>query len=163
MELNLEARPPRLSRTVITDIILPGQTNYHGTVFGGQLLQSVDKAATIAAMRHCRSAVVTASSEAQFLLPVGLGEAIELTASVIWSHRTSMDIYVVGQVENLLNGVKKEAFTAHLTFVAVDEHGKPRQVPPLAPETEEELRLHALGEARYAERKRKREASKPSV
>jgi acyl-CoA hydrolase len=159
MYMDLNAKPSRMSRTVITDIILPGQTNYHGTVFGGQLLQSVDKAATIAAMRHSRSAVVTASSEAQFILPVGLGEAIELTASVIWSHRTSMDIYVVGQVENLLNGIKKEAFTAHLTFVAVDEHGKPKQVPALLPETEEESRLYQLGEDRYAERKRKREAN----
>jgi len=144
------------SRTVITDIILPGQTNYHGTVFGGQLLQSVDKAATIAAMRHSESGVVTAACEAQFLRPVGLGEAIELTASVIWTHRTSMEIQVRGKVENLLSGMKREAFIAHLTFVALDDDGKPTAVPGLLIETEEEKQLFALGEARYAERKRKK-------
>lgn len=156
----MDIKPVSFSRSVYTDIILPGQTNYHGTVFGGQLLQSVDKIATIAAMRHSQRGVVTASSEAQFLCPVGLGEAIELTAAVIWTHRSSMEIYVTGQVENLRTGNKREALIVHLTFVALDDEGKPTPVPGVLPETEEEKRLYAIGEARYLERKRKKEKEK---
>jgi acyl-CoA hydrolase len=158
MQMSLEARTVKESRSVSTDIILPGQTNYHGTVFGGQLLQSVDKIATIAAMRHSRRSVVTASSEAQFLCPVGLGEAIELTASVIWTHRSSMEIQVVGIVENMHTGIKKQALIVFLTFVGLDENNKPSQVPEVIPETEEEHRLFKLGESRYHDRKLKRAA-----
>lgn len=156
--MNNEAKSVSHSRSVYTDIILPGQTNYHGTVFGGQLLQSVDKVATIAAMRHSQRGVVTASCEAQFLCPVGLGEAIELTASVIYTHRSSMEIQVIGQVENLHTGVKKEALIVLLTFVGLGENDKPTPVPAVIPETKEEERLFKLGEERYQERKRKRAA-----
>jgi len=156
--MSIEAKTVSQSRTISTDIILPGQTNYHGTVFGGTLLQSVDKVATIAAMRHSQRPVVTASSEAQFISPVGLGEAIELTASVIWTHRSSMEIQVTGIVEDLLTSVKKQAVIVFLTFVGLDENHKPAQVPELIPETDEEKRLFKLGESRYHERKLKRAA-----
>ncbi|WP_442604087.1 acyl-CoA thioesterase [Paenibacillus sp. KN14-4R] len=152
----MTTKHPSESRSIVTELIMPGQTNYHGTVFGGQLFHSVDSIASIAAMRHSNGGVVTASCEAlQFLCPVNIGEAIEITAAVIWTHRSSMELYVTGIAENLFTGEKRNALTAHLIFVALDEKGKSRPVPQIVPETEEEQRLFKLGEARYAERKRK--------
>ncbi|MCR8641345.1 acyl-CoA thioesterase [Paenibacillus sp. N1-5-1-14] len=157
----MTSKHPRESRSIVTELIMPGQTNYHGTVFGGQLFHSVDKIASIAAMRHSNGGVVTASCEAlQFLCPVNIGEAIEITASVIWTHRSSMELYVTGVAENLYTGEKRDALTAYLIFVGLDDQGKSRPVPSIVPETEDEQRLFEVAEARYVERKRKIDAAR---
>ncbi|MBD0383127.1 acyl-CoA thioesterase [Paenibacillus sedimenti] len=150
----MEAKPARLSRTVLTEIILPADTNYHHTVFGGRVMQYIDKVATIASMRHSRKGVVTASSDSlDFFAPVKLGEAIQLEAFVTWTHRSSMEVYVKVESENLLTGEKKTTATSYLTFVALDETGQPCPVPAIIPETEEEKRLFETAEARYEARK----------
>ncbi|MGG1550723.1 MULTISPECIES: acyl-CoA thioesterase [Paenibacillus] len=150
----MDAKPARLSRTVLTEIILPADTNYHNTVFGGRVMQYMDKVATIASMRHSRKAVVTASSDSlDFFAPVKLGEAIQLEAFVTWTHRSSMEVFVKIESENLLTGERKRTATAFLTFVALDEHGQPTPVPGIIPETEEEKKLFETAEARFTARK----------
>jgi len=153
----LQAKPARMSRTVLTEIIFPSDTNYHETVFGGRVMHFIDKVATIASMRHSRRAVVTASSDSlDFLAPVRLGEAIQLEAFVTWSHRSSMEVYVKVESENLFTGEKKLTATSYLTFVALDEKGQPCPVPAVLPETDEEKRLFETAHARYEARKQRK-------
>ncbi|MBP1961739.1 acyl-CoA thioesterase [Paenibacillus aceris] len=154
----MEAKPARLSRTVLTEIILPADTNYHNTVFGGRVMQYIDKVATIASMRHSRRGVVTASSDSlDFYAPVKLGEAIQLEAFVTWTHRSSMEVFVKIESENLLTGEKKRTANSYLTFVALDDNGQPCAVPGIIPETEEEKRLFETAETRFAARKLRKE------
>src|ERR1700726_4034708 len=92
---SMEGKPPRLSKTIMTDLVLPPDTNNHGTIFGGNVMAYIDKIASIASMRHARRPVVTASSDSlDFLEPVKAGEAIRLEASVTWTHKTSMEVFV---------------------------------------------------------------------
>lgn len=155
-------KPVSLSKAHMTEIVFPPDTNYHGTIFGGKVMQYIDKIAAIAAMRHAGSGVVTASMDSlDFLAPVKLGEAVNLEAKVTWTHRSSMEVHVVVQSENLLTGERKTTSTAFLTFVAMDEHGKPTTVPPVLPETDEEQRLFATARERYdARMKRKADRRK---
>ncbi|HBI03977.1 MAG TPA: acyl-CoA thioesterase [Paenibacillaceae bacterium] len=152
------------SRTILTDIVLPPDTNYHGTIFGGNVMAYMDKVATIAAMRHCRRVVVTASSDSlDFLSPIKTGEAICVEGYVTWAHNTSMEIYVKVQAENLLTGEKRLTSRAYLTFVALDEDNKPVEVPPVLPETEEERWNYQTAQERYESRKRRRKTMKENL
>jgi acyl-CoA hydrolase len=163
-ETHLEGKPARNSRTIMTEIVFPTDTNYHGTIFGGKVMQYIDKIATIASMRHARKPVVTASSDSlDFLAPVKVGEAIVLEAYVSWTHRSSMEVYVKVQSENLFTGEKKTTATSYLTFVAVDENGRPTPVPPVIPETEEEKRQYESARERYELRKRRKDARKQGL
>jgi acyl-CoA hydrolase len=139
----------------MTDIIFSAETNYHDTVFGGRVMYFMDRVATIASMRHSRKRVVTASSSLDFHAPVKLGDIIQLEAFVAWANRSSMEVYVKVEAEDVLTGTKTVSATAFLTFVALDENGKPTPVPAVLPETEEEKRLYDLGQARYEERKKR--------
>lgn len=153
----MEAKPVRLSRSIMTEIIFPADTNYHGTLFGGKVMQYIDKIATVASMRHARKLVVTASSDSlDFLAPVKLGEALQLEAFVSWTHRSSMEVYVKVESENLLTGETQTTATSYLTFVAVDDQGKPTPVPQVIPETEEEVRLFESAKERYDARKKRK-------
>jgi acyl-CoA hydrolase len=155
----MEAKPMKESYTVLNEIVFPADTNYHHTIFGGRVMYYIDKVATIASMRHSRRPVVTASTDSiDFLAPVRLGEAIILEAFVCWTHHTSMEIFVKIHSENLLTGEKKLTATCFTTFIALDEAGRPVPVPPVIPETEEEIRLFNGGQGRYVARKaRKRQ------
>lgn len=127
------------SRTHMTDLVLPPDTNTHGTIFGGRVMAYVDKIASIVAMRHCRLPVVTASSDSlDFLAPIRAGEAIRLEAFVTWTHKTSMEIFCRIESENLLTGERQLTGTSYLTFVALGVDGKPTLVPTVIPETDEE-------------------------
>lgn len=151
----MEGKPASVSRTIMTELVFPQDTNYHGTIFGGYVMSYIDKIATIASMRHSRKAVVTASSDSlDFLAPVKMGEAMQLEAFVSWTHRSSMEVYVKVQSENLFTGERKLTATSFSTFVALDEDGKPTPVPPVIPETEEEKRLFESAPARYENRKK---------
>ncbi|GAA0361064.1 acyl-CoA thioesterase [Bacillus horti] len=158
--MTLKAKPVHESRTLLTDLIFPPDTNHHHTVFGGKVMAYVDKIACIAAMRHCRKPVVTVSSDSfDFLAPIKTGEAINLEAYVTWTHRTSMEIYIKVEAENLLTGEKRVTSRAYLTMIALDEEGKPTAVPQVIPETEEEIKQHEQAKKRYElRRKRKQEA-----
>ncbi|MFC4766853.1 acyl-CoA thioesterase [Effusibacillus consociatus] len=140
----------------MTDIILPAQTNNHGTIFGGEVMSYVDRIASITASRHCGLPVVTASFDSlDFLSPIRLGEVIILNASVTWTGRTSMEVMVTIEAESLTE--RRVTGVSFLTFVAVDQNGRPIPVPPIEPETEEEKYQFELAKERAALRKRRRE------
>lgn len=131
------ANQPRAARPApevrITDIILPGQTNNHGTMFGGEVMAMMDKAAAIAALRFCRNPLVTASSERiDFRTPIQAGEIIEAIARVIYVGRTSMITRVHIYAEHALIGDRRLCTTGYFSLVAVDAQGRPVAVPQLA-------------------------------
>jgi len=155
--MNEEARPVSRSRSVMTELVFPTDTNHHGTMFGGTLMKYIDKISAISAMRHCGKAVVTASTDSlDFLAPIRMGEAVELEAFVTWTHRSSMEVYVVVRAENLFTGERRVTCTAFSTFVALDDAGKPTPVPPVAPENEAERKLHDSAPDRYEQRRKRR-------
>lgn len=148
------------SKTTLTDIVLPPDTNYHGTIFGGNVMAYIDKVASIAAMRHARSQVVTASSDSlDFISPIRTGEAICLEGYVSYTRKTSMEVFVKVEAEDLITGERRLTATSYLTFVALDEAGKPKQVPEIVPESEEEKWHYQGAKERYEiRRKRRKEA-----
>ncbi|MBT2664544.1 acyl-CoA thioesterase [Bacillus sp. ISL-4] len=126
-------------------------------MFGGKVMAYVDKIACISAMRHCRKPVVTASSDSfDFLAPIKTGDVINLEAYVTCAHRTSMEVFVKVERENLLTGEKQLTARAFLTMLAIDEDGKPTNVPQVIPETEEDKQQYVEAQVRYFERKKKR-------
>jgi acyl-CoA hydrolase len=152
---------PRASRVETAQIVLPGLTNVHGTIFGGILMEWIDGAGGIAAARHAGGLVVTASMDRlHFLRPVQLGEVVIVQAQVNFAARSSMEVGVRVFAENQLTRERKQATRAYLTFVAVDERGQPREVAPLRPETPDERRRFREARARRAVRLRERRAMK---
>lgn len=146
-------KAPRVSRVERAEHVLPNDTNPHGTIFGGRVMALVDLAATIAASRHARRAVVTASiDELHFLAPIKLGHIVLLEAQVNEAFGTSMEIGVTVSSENPITGERRLTTTAYATFVALDDLGKPARVPPLLPETDEERQRQAEARARKQER-----------
>ncbi len=116
----------------LIEMVFPEQTNHYGTLFGGQALALMDKAAFIAASRYCRRTVVTASSErCDFHTPVRQGQVAELVARVVSTGRTSMAIEVDLIGEDLLSGTRKLATRGRFTMVALDDAGRPTAVPNL--------------------------------
>ncbi|GEN44351.1 acyl-CoA hydrolase [Alkalibacillus filiformis] len=157
----MEAKPCIHSLTVKNSHVLPPDTNSHGTLFGGKLMAYMDDVAAIASTRHARTPVVTASTDSvDFLAPVQEGSTICLEAFVTWTHNTSMEVFVKAITENLLTGERHVCTTAFLTMVAIDENGKPTQVPSVYPESEEEKWLHEGAKERADYRKKRREESK---
>lgn len=157
----METNTCRNSLTVKTSHVLPPDTNTHGTLFGGKLMAHIDDVAAIAAARHARETVVTASTDSvDFLAPVKEGDSICVEAFVTWTHNTSMEVFVKAVTENLLSGERKVCTTAFLTFVAVDSNGKPIPVPSVFPETEVEKSLHEDAPTRAKHRKERRANSK---
>ncbi len=147
-----EARPVSRSRSIMTELVFPTDTNHHGTMFGGTLMKYIDKISAISAMRHCSKPVVTASTDSlDFLAPIRMWEAVELEAFV-----TSMEVYVVVRAENLFTGDRRVTCTAFSTFVAVDENGKPIIVPSVFPENAAEQKLYDSAQERYEARKKRR-------
>jgi acyl-CoA hydrolase len=156
--MNLQPKKPSESRSQMTDIILPAQTNNHGTIFGGEVMSYVDRIASITAMRHSGLPVVTASFDSlDFLSPIRLGEMIILNASVTWTGRTSMEIMVTIEAENPRKQERRVTGVSFLTFVAVDENGRPIPIPPIEPETDEEKYQYELAKERAQLRKRRRQ------
>lgn len=146
------------SRTIMTQLIFPLDTNHFDTMFGGKLMDYMDKVAAISAMRHARMQAVTASTDSlDFLAPIKVGEVIEVEAFVTWTNRSSMEVFVSVHSENLFSADRKKTVTAFFTFVALDANGKPAVVPIVVPETEEELALHASAPERYALRKKRKQ------
>jgi acyl-CoA hydrolase len=121
-----------LPSVTLTKIVMPGQTNALGTLFGGVALSLMDEAASIVAIRHARSQVVTAHLQSvDFKAPVRLGEAVVVTATLSSVGRTSMRIAVEMQGENLVTGERRLCTQAEVVMVALDVEGKPRPVPSL--------------------------------
>lgn len=133
----MNAKAPEESRTIMTDLVLPSETNPLNNLFGGELLARMDRAASIAARRHSRRIVVTASvNHVAFNKAVPLGSVVTVEAAVSRAFKTSMEIFIDVWVEDRESGTRSKANEAIYTFVAVDETGTPVKIPPLEPETE---------------------------
>jgi acyl-CoA hydrolase len=148
----LAERPVSASRTEMTELVLPQDSNLLGNILGGRVMHLIDIAGAIAAHRHCHRQVVTASVDhLDFLNPVRVGDLIILEAHVNRAFRTSVEVGVEVYSEDSAADVRKHTTTAFLTFVALDEAGKPVPVPPLLVQTDEEKRRFAeAGERRAA-------------
>ncbi|WP_342379901.1 acyl-CoA thioesterase [Myxococcus stipitatus] len=137
MTAESETSPQRIAPGLITEarlieMVFPEQTNHYGTLFGGQALALMDKAAFIVASRYARRTVVTASSErVDFHVPVREGQLVELVTRIISTGRTSMTVEVDLFAEDLLTGDRQLGTRGRFVLVALDAHGKPTHVPPL--------------------------------
>ncbi|TVZ26263.1 acyl-CoA hydrolase [Gillisia sp. Hel_I_86] len=132
----MQAKNPKDSRTILTDLVLPSETNPLNNLFGGELLARMDRAASIAARRHSRRIVVTASvNHVAFNKAIPLGSVVTVEAAVSRAFKTSMEIFIDVWVEDRESGKRSRANEAIYTFVAVDETGTPVIVPELIPET----------------------------
>jgi acyl-CoA hydrolase len=152
-------KPVRESQSEYSELALPNDANGLGNVLGGKVMHLVDLAGALAAIRHARCSVVTASVDyMNFLHPVRIGQLIILRSAVNRVFRTSMEVGVKVWVEDLMKGERQHTSSAYLTFVAVDREGKRIAVPPVIPETEEEKRRfqEALERREYRLELRKR-------
>jgi acyl-CoA hydrolase len=148
-----DVRSVSASRVEMTELVLPGDTNALGTIFGGKVMQWIDIAASVCGMRHSSGDVVTASIDGlQFLTPIQVGEVVVLRASVNFVGHTSMEIGVRVDAENPRTGERRYTTKAYLTFVALDTKGQPRVVPGLLLENEEDRRRHSDAQARRQSR-----------
>jgi acyl-CoA hydrolase len=137
----LPGKSPNDSSVTMTEMVLPSDTNALGTIFGGKIMNWIDIAGAIAAGRHARRVVVTASIDAlHFLAPVKVGHIVHIRARVNASARSSVEVGVRVDSENPITGESTHTATAYATFVALDDHGRPTPVPPIVPETPEEKR-----------------------
>ncbi len=158
-EPTLDPRPCGASHVEMTELVQPPDTNYHGTVFGGRVLQWIDIAAAIAAQRHCRRKVVTASiDDMHFAVPIKLGEIVVLKAAVNYVHRSSMEVGVRVEREIPSTGERQHAATAYVTYVALGDDGAPTRIAPVTPETPDERRRYQDALTRRDFRLRRREA-----
>ena len=147
----------------MVELVLPNDANTMGNVLGGRVLHWIDLAAAIVAHRHCRMEAVTASmDEVSFLAPIRVGQLAVIGARMTYVGRTSMEIRVDVQSEDLMSGERRRTSTAYLTFVAVDKNGRPADVPPLLLETEDEKREAKAAEARRAARLKGRTSGAPN-
>ncbi|MDO6595929.1 acyl-CoA thioesterase [Oceanihabitans sp. 2_MG-2023] len=129
-------KTPEQSKTVLTDLVLPSETNPLNNLFGGELLARMDRAASIAARRHSRRIVVTASvNHVAFNRAVPVGSVVTVEAKVSRAFKSSMEIYLDVWIEDRESGDKTKANEAIYTFVAVDETGRPVRVDDIHPET----------------------------
>ncbi len=149
------------SRVVMPQRMLPQDANPAGNVHGGVILKMIDTAGSIAAMRHCRTSVVTASIDRMdFLKPAFIGEVIIIKASINYAGRTSMEVGVRVEAEDLITGEIRHTGSCYLTYVALDRDRHPTLVPSLILETEADCRRNreakARRENRLAERNRER-------
>lgn len=138
----LKGKPVSASRSEMTEIVLPAQTNPLGKLLGGQVMHLVDMVAAMAAHRHSNSYVVTASVDSiDFRNPINLGEIVNLKSQVNRVFRTSMEVGVEVYSENAMTGERKHTTSAYVTFVAIDEFTRcPKVVAPLIVKTAEEKR-----------------------
>jgi acyl-CoA hydrolase len=133
----MTAKHPSESLTTLTDLVLPSETNPLNNLFGGELLARMDRAASITARRHSRRVAVTASvNHVAFNQAIPLGSVVTVEAKVSRSFRSSMEIFIDVWVEDRESGIKTKANEAIYTFVAVDDTGRPVEVPQIIPETE---------------------------
>ena len=149
------SKPVRASSTTLADLMSPPDANTNGTVFGGRILQMVDKAAGVCGMRHAGKPCVTVAMErVEFLVPILLGELVTVEARLHRVGRTSMEIGVDVYAEDLGLGRRRHTNSCLVTMVAVDRRGRPSPVPALRLETSEEKKLWAAAAARRKARAR---------
>jgi acyl-CoA hydrolase len=151
----------RDSQVIMRHETTPLDANPVGNVHGGTIMKHIDTAAGVVAKRHCRKNVVTARVDnLQFLSPVYIGNLITVKASLNYTGRTSMEIGVRVEAEDLMTGKTTHTNSSYVTMVAIDKNGKPALVPQVTPETEEEKRRFREGEERSLKRKQERKNKK---
>ena len=149
----MDGKPPRLSHTTIAELMMPHMANILGNVHGGVLLGMMDRVAAVSAIRHAQRACVTVSVDrVHFREPIHVGELVTMNASVNYAHRTSIEVGVRVESENVLTGARRHTNSCYLTYVAIDESGRPVPVPPVLAETDEERARYRGAEERRAQR-----------
>jgi acyl-CoA hydrolase len=142
------------SRVEMAQVMFPMDANMAGNVHGGTIMKLIDAAAGIVALRHCRTNVVTASMDRlDFHEPIFMGELVILRASINYVGRTSMELGVRVEAENLMTGQVRHTNSAYVTMVSLDENRKPTPAPKIVPETEDEKRRFEEGRVRAERRK----------
>src|SRR5687767_1456468 len=138
----MDPRKASHSVTIMTELVLPNDTNVFGNLMGGRLMYWMDIAAALAAQKHCNAPVVTASVDnISFENPIKLGNVVHIEAKLTRSFNTSMEVHMKVWGEDLQQQFKYKSNEAYYTFVALDPHRKPRPVPQLAPQTDDEREL----------------------
>ena len=159
----MEGKKVSESKAIIAQVMNPESANPAGNVHGGDIMKLIDTAGGVAATRHARAYVVTASIDRMsFHHPVFVGEFLTMKASVNFVGRTSMEVGVRVEAENAITGEKRHTASAYLTYVALGQNRRPIPLPPLLLETEEDRHRNAEASARrqtrLAERKKEKEA-----
>jgi len=138
----MQTKFPIDSRIMMTEIVLPNDTNVFGNLMGGRLMYWMDIAAAIAAQKHCNAPVVTASVDnISFENPIKLGNTVHIEANVTRAFTTSMEVHLKVWGEDFIQQFRYKSNEAYYTFVALDPHGKPKTAPGLTPQTEEDKKL----------------------
>ena len=138
----MEPKKAADSLVIMTELVLPNDTNTFGNLMGGRLMYWMDIAAALAAMKHCGAPVVTASVDnISFEAPIKIGNVVHIEAKVSRAFNTSMEVHLAVWGEDAIHQYKYKSNEAYYTFVALDPNGKPRQVPEMIPETDGERKL----------------------
>lgn len=156
----MEPKTPRDSEAILADLMMPNQANglRNASVFGGIVMSMADKCAALSAMKHASGQATTLSVERiLFKEPIHVGELVEIRSHVVFVGRTSMAVIANVYAENLRTGKRRHTNECWLTFVHLDDNGKPAPVPPLRLETDEDRRLHDLAAARREQMLKERE------
>jgi len=149
----MKARHPRESETVMSELMMPNHANIMGNVFGGVILSMVDRIAAVCAIRHAKQQCVTVSvDKVDFKEPIHVGELITGFARVNYAGKTSMEVGVKIIAEHLITGEKRHTNSCYVTYVALDENGRPGAVPPIVPETPDEKRRYERAAKRRTSR-----------
>lgn len=155
--MSLKPKSAEESKAEMTVRMFPSDANPAGNVFGGEILRQIDLIAGLVAQRHCKKNAVTASIDrVNFLKPVLVGNALILNARLNYVSHSSMEIEIRVEAENLMTGIRTLTNTAFVTSVALDDFGRPADVPPLLLVTEADKKKFAEGEKRMQQRKQER-------
>ena len=139
----LKPKHPHQSEVIMTEMVLPNDTNTLNNLMGGRLLHWMDICAAISAQKHSNRIVVTASVDnVSFSEPIRLGNIVTMKAKVTRSFNSSMEVFLEVWAEDIPAGIRVSTNRAFYTFVAVDQNGRPIEVPPLEAESDEEIELH---------------------
>lgn len=149
----MQGRHPAESEAVMAELMMPQHANLMGNVFGGVILALVDRVAAVCAIRHSHRQCVTVSvDKVDFREPIHVGELITAFARVNFAGKTSMEVGVKIVAENVLTGEKRHTNSCYVTYVALDDTGRPTEVPPIVPETPDEKRRYERAAKRRATR-----------
>ncbi len=141
--MDIQPKTPEESLVIMTELVLPNDTNVFGNLMGGRLMYWMDIAAAMSALKHCATPAVTASVDnISFENPIRLGNVVHIEAKVSRAFNSSMEVHMKVWGEDLLQRHKYKSNEAYYTFVSLDPNGKPRTVPQITPQTEEDVELY---------------------
>ncbi len=146
-------RPVKDSQAIMTELMMPHMANLQGSVFGGVILSLIDRVAAVAAIRHCAGPAVTVSvDQVDFREPIHVGEFVVAKASVNYVGRTSMEVGVRVEAEQIVTRQRRHTNSCYLTFVALDDEGHPTDVPQVEPEGWDQMRRYEAAKERRQNR-----------